>query len=106
MPMFDRLCDQCSAEKFDVLEPSVTPDPVCACGGRLRRAWLSKPPAAIGDECDVWIKHGLCNEDGSPRRYRHKSEIAFEAKARGMMNYVRHVGTKGGDKSKHTTRWF
>lgn len=37
---------------------------------------------AIVDECDVWIRHGICNPDGTPKRYRSKSEIkraAFEA---------------------------
>lgn len=51
------------------------------------------------------IRHGLCNEDGSPRRYYSKSEMAAEAKRRGLTNYVRHVGLKGSDKSPHTTRW-
>lgn len=52
------------------------------------------------------IRHGLCNADGSPRRYDYKSEIAAEAKRRGMTNYVTHEtrGT-GSDKSKHTSRW-
>lgn len=54
----------------------------------------------------VDIKHGLCNEDGTPRRYFSRSEIAAEAKRRGLVNYVRHVGTKGGDKNPHTTRWI
>lgn len=35
-----------------------------------------------GDECDIMIRHGICNPDGSPKRYRSKSAIkqaAFEA---------------------------
>lgn len=51
------------------------------------------------------IRHGLCNEDGTPRRYDSKSEIALEAKRRGMVNYVRHQPPKGTDKSRHTSRW-
>jgi hypothetical protein len=51
------------------------------------------------------IKHGLCNDDGSPRKYYSKSEMAAEAKRRGMLNYVVHQGSKGSDKSKHTVRW-
>lgn len=31
-----------------------------------------------------WIKHGLCNEDGSPKRYDSKSEIKAEAYRRGL----------------------
>jgi len=62
---------------------------------------------AISDEIPggLEIKHGLCNEDGTPRRYYSKSEIAREAQRRGMTNYVRHVGSKGSDKSPHTVRW-
>lgn len=44
------------------------------------------PPAGTamiaGDECDVIIRHGACWPDGTPRRYRSKSEIkrvAFES---------------------------
>jgi hypothetical protein len=55
---------------------------------------------AIGDECDIEIKHGLCNEDGTPRRYRSKAEIAREATRRGLTSYVRHV-----DGDKHVSRW-
>jgi hypothetical protein len=53
------------------------------------------------------IPHALCNEDGSPRRYYSKSEIAREAKKRGWVNCVEHVPDpkSGSDKSKHTTRW-
>ena len=59
----------------------------------------------ISDECDVWVKNGLCNEDGTPRRYTHKSEMALEAKRRGYHNHVEHIGLQGTDKSPHTTRW-
>jgi hypothetical protein len=51
------------------------------------------------------ISNGLCNEDGTPRRYDSKTEIRAEAKRRGMENHVVHKGSKGSDKSKHTTRW-
>lgn len=37
----------------------------------------------IGDEIDVWVKHGLCHEDGSPRRFRSLSELKREAYAQG-----------------------
>ena len=30
------------------------------------------------------VEHGLCNDDGSPRRYDSKSAIRAEAKARGL----------------------
>jgi hypothetical protein len=40
----------------------------------------------IGDDIPggIEIRHGLCNEDGTPRRYYSKSEIAKEAARRGL----------------------
>lgn len=54
----------------------------------------------------VEIRHGLCNEDGTPRRYYSKSEIAKEAKRRGMTNIVEHVSPMDSDKARYTTRWI
>lgn len=41
-------------------------------------------PAVHGDECDVWINHGICNDDGSPKRYRSKAEIKQAAYEKGL----------------------
>lgn len=54
----------------------------------------------------IEIKHALCNEDGSPRRYYSKSAIRKEAEARGYTNYVVHQPPPGTDKSKFTRRWI
>lgn len=54
----------------------------------------------------IEIKHGLCHEDGSPRRFYSKSEIAAAARAKGLHNHVEHVTMPGTDKSPHTTRWI
>lgn len=54
----------------------------------------------------VLIDHGICNRDGSPRRYYSKSEMAKEAKARGVTNRVEHIPLRGSDRSPHTTRWI
>lgn len=59
----------------------------------------------VGDECDVLVRNGLCNSDGSPRRYTSKIEMRKEAERRGLVQHVEHLGTKGGDRSKHTVRW-
>lgn len=59
----------------------------------------------IGDECDVWIRHGICNEDGSPRHYTSKEAMRKEAERRGVTNVVRHIGENGSDKSRWTTKW-
>jgi hypothetical protein len=54
----------------------------------------------------VDIRHGICNDDGTPKRYYSKSEIAKAAKAKGYVNHVEHVPMPGSDKSPHTTRWI
>ena len=104
-PLFDRQCLNCGNQRIDVWEPTDAKDPLCECGTLMERAYITKSPAISGDECDVLVKHGLCNPDGTPRRYRSKAEMAKVAKARGMTNYVQHQGTRSGDKSKHTVRW-
>jgi hypothetical protein len=91
-----------------------------ACGGPLR---IGDYPFCNGDPTKhepalstvlpddipggVEIIHGLCDEvTGAPRRYYSRSEMAAEAKRRGITNVVRHVGVNGTDKSPHTSRWI
>jgi len=118
MPMYDRQCDACGAIETDCWEPISAPDRSCArdvpddiigwdvtCTGTMKRVWLAKPSAVIGDECDVWVQHGLCNADGSPQHFTSKQEMSREAARRGLTNYVTHQPGKGTDKSKHTVRW-
>lgn len=106
MPLYDTRCDTCGTETLDVFESVNEVRPRCPCGGIVERAWLTKPPTTIGDECDEWIRHGICHEDGSPRHYRSKAEMKRVAAEKGLVNRVRHLGTKSGDRSKHTTRWI
>lgn len=76
------------------------------CGGDAAKH-VPAHPQAVPDEIPggLEIKNGLCNEDGTPRKYYSRSEIAKEAKRRGWMNYVVHVPQRGSDKSPHTSRW-
>lgn len=39
----------------------------------------------------IWIEHGLCHRDGTPRRYDSQTEIDREAKRRGLVNLVEHA---------------
>jgi hypothetical protein len=50
----------------------------------------------VGDECDVLIHHGLCWPDGTPRRFRSKSEIKQLAFEKGLF--------QGGDTPKINQR--
>ena len=77
------------------------------CAGRMARVWLpGKANSVIGDEIDVWVKHGLCHDDGSPRHFTSRAEMAQVAGSKGLENHVVHIGARGSDKSKHTTRWI
>ena len=106
MPMFDRLCEACSRQIIDCMEPVTPPDVPCPdCGGVTRRAWFGKPANVIGDEIDVSIQNGICNPDGTPRRFTSRTELREAERKSGYANYVVHRGTNGGDKSPHTSRW-
>jgi hypothetical protein len=107
MPIYDRICPA-GHKVLDVWEPIATTSPPCReCGLTTERAWLTKSNAVIPDEIPggIWIRHGICNEDGTPRKYYSKSEMIAEAKRRGLTNAVRHIGTQGSDKSPHTIAW-
>lgn len=110
--MYDKVCNACAAVQMDVWEPMTTPIVLCGCGGEMQRATLNaaalpvrKAPGVIGDECDIYAQNGICNPDGSPRRYSSKSEMAREAAQRGLVNHVTHLGSQGSDKSRFTTKW-
>lgn len=108
MPMYDRICPD-GHEMIDCWEPITAPSVECKeCGKPTERAWLTKPGHVIGDEIPggIWIRHGLCNPDGTPRKYYSHSEIKAEAKRRGLTNIVEHKTAKDSDKAPHTTRWI
>ena len=110
MPVYDRKCVSCDVVLLDKYEPYALPEsPPCpSCGAATERVWFSvgRAPTVIGDECDVWIKHGICEENGEPRHFTSKAEIARVAKEKGLRNRVEHLGTPHGDRSPHTSRWI
>jgi hypothetical protein len=62
----------------------------------------------VGDDIPggALIEHGICNDDGSPRRYYTKSEMARVAKEKGLTPFVRHrPDNKDSDKSANTQRF-
>lgn len=116
MKNMDLRCEGCGHVVIDYLERDGCATRPLECPEcheqKLDRVMLGGASAHVhGDECDVWIKHGLCNEDGSPRHFRHKSEIARAAKELGeregtrVYNKVEHIGDRGSDKNKHTQRF-
>ena len=108
MPFFDRRCPSCETVTTDCMEPSDAPTVLCEkCNAPTERVWLmGRANNIIGDEIDITIRNGLCNPDGSPRRYTSRTELRREEVRRGMTNHVVHQPGKGGDKSKHTVRWI
>ena len=100
-PLYDRNC-ACGWQAVDVWEAVYTPARACPqCGGDTQRAWLSKPPMVVGDECDFVQRNGL----KEPRRFRSKQEHRRWLKANGYVVNDAHVGVPGSDKSPHTTSW-
>lgn len=107
MPIYDRQCEN-GHNTLDCYEPMEAPDFPCPdCSSPTTRVWLNHANGVIPDDIPggIEIRHGLCNPDGTPHRYYSKSEMAKEAKRRGLTNIVEHVGDKGSDKSKHTSKW-
>ena len=106
-PMYDRSCKACEHRMEDCWEPVTEPHVTCPkCGAHTQRTWFQKPANVVGDECDILAQNGLCNPDGTPRRYTSKQEMREEAARRGLVNHVEHIGERGSDRSKHTTRWI
>jgi hypothetical protein len=102
VPMYDRRCAFCGWTAIDRLEAIaawILPCP--ECGQPTERAWLTKPPAAIGDEMDHVQVNGL----NQPRRFRHKSERKRALKEAGWREYDAHCPTPGSDHDPHSVKW-
>jgi len=112
MPMYDRTCAN-GHLKRDCFEPIACElEPLCSeCGEPMRRALVTGgKSSAVRDDSipgGLWIRNGLCNPDGTPRRFDSFTEIRREAQKRGLTNAVEHVTDprSGSDKSVHTSRW-
>lgn len=111
MPMYNLLCEFCGhivkdrMEKIAATVEDRGPCPKCSAVALVRTWVMGEAHSAHGDEIDIYVRHGVVNEDGSPKRFRSKRELFREAKARGLANNVEHIGRAGGDKNSHTVRW-
>ena len=115
--MIDIRCNGCGAVERDQYVDEAKlgmhgGDGTAPCGGQWQKVTLDMPVTSRsavvhGDDIPggVLMYNGVCNDDGSPRRFYSKSEIARAAKEKGLHNHVEHIPEKGSDKSKHTTRW-
>lgn len=79
--MVDTRCRVCGTETEALQRDggSIAPCSVRGCSGERERVFKSNPVRAAvhGDEIPggVWMKHGICNEDGTPKRYDSKHDI-------------------------------
>lgn len=88
MPMYDRRCTECKAMSVDLWEPiSQTEGLPCLplCTGRLERIISSHSVTSDDIPGGIWIEHGICHADGSPKKYYSKSEMTKAAKAAGLV---------------------
>lgn len=102
--LIDVICPNCSRARLDVMCEEGEYPRCEVCLVFMERVW-SSTAHVHGDEIDITIKHGLCHEDGTPRRFTSREELNRAAKAAGYTNHVEHVPVPGSDKSPHTVRF-
>lgn len=109
MRMIDLKCAACARITYDHLERDEDKTrPACECGGQTERVFLPTKTGGVIDDSipgGLWISNGLCNRDGTPKRYDSHSDIRKEAYKRGLEQHVVHQPARGSDKSKNTTKW-
>lgn len=89
MRMIDVRCRLCGAVK-ETLQRNTGFIDRCICGGERKRIYATSPvtPSAVqGDDIPggKWFKHGICNEDGTPKRYDTKHDITAALDKAGLM---------------------
>lgn len=106
MPIYDLRCEE-GHEMLDKLCRVGERPPCPECGGATETFWRGKAGGVIDDSIPggIWIPHGICNDDGTPKRYDSHTEINRALKEKGLIRHVRHIGDRGSDKNKNTTRW-
>ena len=95
------ICDRCY-KPSDVGEHGHM---LCPLESRRRAptVWVDDIPGGIE------ITNGICNEDGTPKRYYSKTEIRDACLAKGMMPY-HEIWQEGGNKiladARHRDEWL
>jgi len=54
----------------------------------------------------LWIEHGLCNADGTPRRYDSRSAIARECQVRGLVPWTEVYEERRTKEGKEHADWM
>jgi hypothetical protein len=79
----DVECPACQKQQLDVY---VDEYPLCECGAQTQ--WLPRSGAAVaGDDIPggIEIRHGICNPDGTPKRYYSKTDIKRALNEKGLV---------------------
>lgn len=120
MPMYDRTCTSCGTVVEDSYEPMrASGARTCpeGCGKTLERRITSgtgdAPAKAPGVNADaipggIYIRHGLCHADGTPRRFDSKTDIRKAAAKKGLTwgyDSTEHIPARGTDKNPNTAKW-
>lgn len=71
------------------------------CGGRNNHGFPLQGLKQIGDEIDEWNE----NVGHEPVHFTSRSERKRYLKEKGLVEFVRHIGDPGSDKSTKTSRW-
>jgi hypothetical protein len=80
-----------SNHRFEDYTWSSSPSPECStCGSPTEETdrggrQFAQAPSVIGDEIDIEIRHGVVNDDGSPRRFRSRAELRKAASEKGLV---------------------
>ena len=99
MPRYDVVCP--AGHEDEIVAKWDERDVPCkTCQQPTERIW--RAPAMHGDEID-YIDDNLGHE---PIRITSKAQRKRLMQERGLVEAVRHVGTRDGDRSPHTTRWI
>ncbi len=83
------VCPACQLHTVRAFRWDDDPPPECWCRSSVPmeetyNTPLGQASAVHGDEIDVIIRHGMCNSDGSPKRWRSKEELKRAERARGL----------------------
>lgn len=107
MPRYDFVCPN-GHELIDYVKSVNDPKPTCKCGEPMSTLWRGTSQTVIGDDIPggIEIRHGICNPDGTPKRYYTKSSIHAAAKAAGLQVSDQHLPKPGTDKDPYHKRWF
>lgn len=88
MPKYDLICPN-EHETIDHVKRMSDPFPACPqCGEQTQILWASSAAAAVvGDDIPggIEIRHGICNPDGTPKRYYSKSDIKRALNEKGLV---------------------